>query len=131
MDLKDQKPDIRSREDISRFVDEFYELVRKDTDLRPFFTDVINVDWETHLKRMYDFWENVLFQTGTYDTNPLQSHLVLHHHSPIKKEHFIRWLELFNLAIDKHFDGPNATFAKNRAVSIASVIEARLWQEEF
>ena len=66
------KNDITNRGDIEMLVNAFYDKVKTDDKIGLFFTDVIHVNWEQHLPRMYDFWDNVLFQTGSYIGNPMQ-----------------------------------------------------------
>jgi hemoglobin len=122
------KSDIRSRHDVELLVNAFYDKVKRDDMIAYLFTDVAKVDWEAHLPRMYDFWEQIIFQTNTYSGNPMQAHLVLHHHSPLRAEHFERWLKLFFESVDEQFDGPAASFTKQRAQSIAQTIESKLWQ---
>ena len=48
-------------------------------------------DWESHLKRMCDFWSSVALMTGRYHGTPMAKHLPL----PVDAEHFDRWLALF------------------------------------
>ena len=47
--------DIKSREDVSFLVTKFYEKVRKDDTLGPFFDRIEN--WDEHLDRLTTFWE--------------------------------------------------------------------------
>ena len=63
--LKKMKKDISNNKDIEKLVNLFYEKVKKDTTIAPFFLD--DFDWDKHLKIMYKFWENVLFYTGNYN----------------------------------------------------------------
>ena len=65
------RPDLRDRADIVRLVDRFYERIREDEALGPIFDRVAQVDWATHLPKMYDFWDTVLFRAGTFRGNPL------------------------------------------------------------
>ena len=44
----------------------------------------------------------------------------------LKAEHFRRWTYLFNLTIDELFEGENAERAKQRALSIATVMQVKL-----
>jgi len=124
------KTDIQSRHHIEELVNTFYDKVKRDELISFFFNDVAKVNWEAHLPRMYDFWEQIIFQTPAYSGNPMQTHLVLHHKSSIKHEHFDRWKQLFGESIDQLFKGPVADFAKRRAFSIAAAIEAKIWQTE-
>ena len=52
--------------------------------------------------------------------NPLQIHAALNEKTPLKSEHFRRWLEIFRTTIDEMFAGTRADFAKSRAEAIAN-----------
>jgi hemoglobin len=120
------KADIRNRDDITKLIDAFYEKVRSDEVIGYIFNDVARVDWEQHLPVMYDFWENVLFFTGGYNRNAMAPHIRLNRIESFKKEHFKRWLELFNGTVDDIFEGEKAELAKQRALSIATMMELKL-----
>ncbi|HTI10303.1 MAG TPA: group III truncated hemoglobin [Puia sp.] len=120
------KKDIDGKKEIRLLVDAFYEKVRKDDVIGFLFTDIARVNWESHLPVMYDFWENVLFQTGSYTGNPMATHTQLHHKFPLTREHFAQWKKLFLETIDEHFEGPNAELARQRALSIATVMEIKI-----
>ena len=107
-------------------VDAFYEKVKKDDIIGFIFTDIARVNWEQHLPVMYDFWENVLFQTGSYTGNPMITHTQLHHQFPLTGEHFTQWKKLFLETIEENFEGPNAELARQRALSIATVMEIKI-----
>ena len=68
------KKDITSRKDIELLVDEFYNKIKKDEQIGFIFTDIAKVNWEKHLPIMYDFFENMLFYTGSYTGNPMELH---------------------------------------------------------
>ena len=53
--------DIENREDVVKLVDTFYENVLKDEQLAPIFGPSEH-HWEQHIIRVYNFWENWLFQ---------------------------------------------------------------------
>jgi len=120
------KPDILGRSDIKMLVDAFYGRVRNDSTLAYLFDDVARVVWDRHLPRMYDFWENVIFQTGTFRGNPMVAHARLHQLSPLTTEHFDRWLGLFIATVDDYFEGVNADVAKKRASSISQVMQYKI-----
>jgi hemoglobin len=120
------KKDIAGRKEICQLVDAFYEKVRKDELIGFLFNDIAKVDWAHHLPVMYDFWENVLFQTGMYTGNPMLTHTQLHHKFPLTKEHFAQWKKLFLETIEEHFEGPNAELARQRSLSIATVMELKV-----
>lgn len=112
------KPDIKTREDVQLLVDSFYHIVRKDEVIGFLFNDVAKVDWETHLPKMYNFWESLLLGYGTYKGNPMQKHLALNQLEPLKPVHFERWIEIWEHTIDLHFEGEIADGAKKRGRAI-------------
>lgn len=114
--------DIETREDIDRLMHVFYERALADDVIGYIFTEVAKLDLEKHLPIIGDFWESLLFGTGVYQQharNPLMVHHELHTMSPLFTEHFERWLELFEKAVDENFSGERAEFIKTRAHAIA------------
>lgn len=120
------KADITNRSDIQQLIDSFYTKVRADDTIGYLFNDVAKVNWEQHLPRMYDFWESIIFQTGNFRGNPMMAHMALHQRSPLSKSHFDRWLSLFNQTVDELFEGNNAELAKQRALSIATMMQIKI-----
>jgi len=121
------KADIKDRSDIELLINTFYEKVKVDSSIGFFFTDVVKVNWDKHLPVMYDFWESVVFHTGIYDGNPMEKHIELNKKSPMKMEHFQRWMQLFNETVDELFAGAKADVIKQRAISIATVIQIKIF----
>ena len=113
------KTDIRNRKDIEKLVDTFYDKIKNDTVIGYLFTDVAKVNWELHLPKMYDFWENILFYTANYEGNPMVKHKELHSKSTMTEAHFNHWNTIFNQTVDSLFEGPKAEEIKNRAANIA------------
>jgi len=122
------KKDITDRKDIELLVDKFYERVRMDDTIGPIFNEVARVDWNKHLPVMYSFWENIIFQTGDYAGNPMSAHFKLHKMHPLEKPHFERWKSIFLETTDELFQGDHAELAKQRALSIATVMEIKIFQ---
>jgi hemoglobin len=120
------KNDIRDRADIKLLVDTFYTKVRADDTIGYLFEEVARVDWEKHLPRMYDFWENIVFQTGGFKGNPMVAHMMLHQKSPLTAAHFKQWLKLFLATVDELFEGDNAELIKQRARSIATMMQIKV-----
>jgi len=58
------KKDIKNRKDIEKLVNAFYEKVKTDTVIGFLFNDVANINWYSHLPKLFDFWENILFYKG-------------------------------------------------------------------
>lgn len=113
--------DITGLEDIQLFVDGFYSKVRQDELIGPVFAGVIT-DWQPHLKKMYAFWNAVLFGEPGFKGNPFAKHAPL----PIVQEHFGKWLELFAETIDENFEGPMAAETKQRAGLMATMFMSKL-----
>lgn len=92
------------------------------------FTDVANIDLKHHLPVLVDFWDMVLFDSGTYKKNAIEPHLVLHQQSKFEKHHFDTWLKYFKATVDELFDGEVAFIAKQRAKSIATIMQIKIAQ---
>lgn len=123
------KKDIENKEDIKLLVDSFYEKVKADPVIGFIFTDFVKVNWERHLPVMYNFWENTLFFTGAYTGNPLDSHKRLHQALPLSASHFEQWNKLFADTVDALFEGPKANLAKQRALSISTVMKIKIVEQ--
>ena len=116
------KTDIRNRKDIEKLVNAFYDKVKKDDTIGYLFNDVAKVNWELHLPKMYDFWENILFYSGNYSGSPMVVHKELHQKSTMNQNHFQHWNDLFSQTVDSLFEGIKANEIKERASNIARVI---------
>lgn len=123
------KKDIKDSVDIQFMVDRFYEKIKEDKLVGFIFTDTVKVNWEKHLPIMYGFWENALFYTGSYNGNAMKKHLNINKIVQLRKKHFTRWLQLFNQTVDEYFEGEKATLAKQRAHSIATIIQIKIAAE--
>jgi hemoglobin len=99
MSLNKMKKDIDSRADIELMVIVFYERIKKDKLLGCIFQDVAQVNLALHIQKMTDFWENVIFQTGSYEGNPMNLHTKLHKVVPLTEAQFEQWNELFTDSI--------------------------------
>lgn len=111
--------DISTKDDIELLVHTFYDKVLGDPVLAPFFT---KLDFKKHLPKMIHFWSFVLLDEAGYTTDVTQKHLRM----PLKKEHFDKWIELFNETTDSLFSGERATKAKQRAFLIRWTIESKI-----
>jgi len=90
----------------------------------------VNVNWEKHLPVMYKFWENAIFYSGGYLGNPLIVHKHLNKLFPLTTEHFVEWNKLFLGTVDELFEGQNANLAKQRALSISTVMQLELFKSK-
>lgn len=120
--------DISNRSDIVRLVDSFYDAVRVDDLIGPVFDEVAHVDWHTHLPRMYDFWDAVLFGRSGFKGQPLAVHIDLARRTTLGQREFLRWLDLFHATVDASFQGTLAEEAKARATSIAAIMQYHIGQ---
>src|SRR5690348_9794582 len=120
------KRDIANRGDIEILVNHFYEKIKTDPVIGYIFTDIAQVDWEKHLPIMYDFWENAIFYTGSYNGNPMQLHRHLHRVVNLNTKHFEQWNQLFTSSVDELFEGNNANLIKQRTISISTVMQIKI-----
>jgi hemoglobin len=120
------KPDITGRAHIEQVVNAFYERVKSDDVLGFIFDRVAQTNWETHLPKMYAFWETVLFRSGGYTGNPIAVHAKLVPQTEMSRVQFDRWLLLFFSTVDEFFAGEKAEHIKSCAEDMANVIYARI-----
>ncbi|WP_406825855.1 group III truncated hemoglobin [Pedobacter sp. KACC 23697] len=120
------KKDIHNSADIIVLVDTFYKNVALNPQIGPIFTDVAKVDWTHHLPKMYDFWESILFGSATYKGNPMLSHFALNEQTPLQREQFEVWKNLFFQTVDNLFTGSNAALIKQKAQSIADLMHFKI-----
>lgn len=110
--------DIQTEADITLLVATFYKAVGNDALLAPAFTEVVPVDWDTHLPRMVQFWATILFRTPGYRGDPHLKHALLHRQMPLTRDHFTHWVALFSTTVDQLFAGERAEFAKKSAAQM-------------
>jgi hemoglobin len=120
------KKEIENIDDIKWLIDHFYERVKEDPVIGYIFTREFRVNWERHLPVMYSFWENTLFYTGGYSGNPMEIHQRIHQRVNLNAEHFERWTKLFVETVDEYFKGEKAELAKQRALSIATIMKTKI-----
>ncbi len=120
------RKDIAGRDDVELLVNSFYEVVRADGTVGYIFHDIIGEDWSHHLPIMYQFWESVLLQKPGYTGNPVKKHIDIDKKIPLNKEHFNRWLEIWNATVDRLFEGPIADDAKNRGMLMANMLDMKI-----
>jgi hemoglobin len=120
------KKDISSRDDLTHLMNAFYKRLLSDPSISYLFTDVAKISILEHIPVLVDFWDMVLFNSDTYSKNVMQIHVDIHKRSPLFKEHFITWLNYFNQSVDDLFEGDKATLAKQRAASIATLMQIKM-----
>lgn len=118
--------DIGTRDDLVILLNDFYSKAINDDLIGHFFTKVIPLNLETHVPVIADFWETILLNGRSYTKNAVLPHMHINRLSAMEKKHFDRWLLLFTESVDNYFQGENAETAKQRALSIATVIQIRI-----
>jgi hemoglobin len=122
------KRDIETRADLFVLLEKFYDSLLKDQSIAYIFTEVAKIDMQNHLPVIVGFWEMVLFGAHTYNKNAIQPHLILNERSKFEKHHFDTWLGCFGKTVDELFDGKNAFAAKQKAKSIATIMQIKMAQ---
>jgi len=120
--------DIEDRKDIETLVDKFYDKVNADNKISHFFNEVVKVDWNLHLPKMYNFWETLLFGKKAFKGNPMLVHVLIARNEMIEQEHFDQWLSLWRRTIDENFKGEKAEMAYQKAQQIASLMAFKVKQ---
>ena len=121
------KNDINSREDIKIVITDFYKKLTEDKFMYPFFAEIVeNNTLEIHLELITDFWEDILLQTNKYHDNVMQKHLDFNATIKFEKEHFDLWLNYLIVTIDELHIGNTSEVMKNRARSIAMILQVKM-----
>ncbi len=123
-----EKKDITSRDDLVKLLNAFYEKALHDEVIGHFFTTVIHLDLLHHIPVIADFWETVLLNGNSYKNNTMKIHMAINQLSPMEEKHFKRWLDIFNKTVNSLFEGEIAERAKQRALSIATVMQINIIQ---
>ena len=127
------KKDIETRDDVFLLVSSFYDKVRNDDVLGPFFNDLIT-DWDSHIDRLTTFWESSLFMTRKldhrYKGDPLAAHVKVdkENNHTITELHFGLWLNLWFQTLDELFEGEYAENAKRRARKMGSFLYLKIFE---
>ena len=124
------KRDISTRQDIELLLNSFYCRLMADERINYIFIDVAKLDIKTHIPVIADFWETVLLNKNVYQNNTMKIHLDLNKKTTITKEHFDVWLYHFNAAVDELFEGNTAELAKQRARSVATVMQIKMLENQ-
>lgn len=112
--------------EVTSLVRRFYARVNIDPLLGPVFNDVAGVDWSEHLPKLTAFWCRILFGTPGFVGAPMRAHMLVHIQSPLRHEHFERWVELFVDTVDAGWSGANAERVKEFAAGVARAHSQRL-----
>ncbi len=123
------KKDIQNRDDLSLLIHSFYAKIRANDEIGHFFNKTIQ-DWESHLEKLTDFWENNLFAVRKYSGNPLVAHVSVdakfnHTLDPIV---FGLWLNLWFETLEELFEGENVEILKRRARKMGTVLMVNIYE---
>jgi len=124
------KRDITTRADIELLINIFYERLLADENISYIFTDVAKINMKTHIRVIADFWESVLLNKNVYHNNTMKIHMDLNDKTSLTKTHFDIWLKHFNNTVDELFEGEVALLAKQRAKSVATVMQIKIAQNK-
>ena len=125
-----EKREIKDKKDVVLMVNLFYKQVRENKVIGPIFNEKIGENWDKHLPKMYSFWESLLFNVNSYKGNPLRIHKELNESFPLEPMHFEEWIGLFNETLNKNFKGDVAEKAKQRALSILTILKIKVTQNQ-
>lgn len=122
------KKEIENRQDIELLVNKFYDKVNADAKISKFFNEIVQVDWNFHLPKMYNFWETLLFGKKAFKGNPMLVHILISMKEMIEKEHFNQWLSLWQETLQENFTGKKAEMAYQKAEQIAGLMAFKVKQ---
>lgn len=112
------KTDILTPADVTKLIKTFYDKLL----VSPIKHYFVHLNLQEHLPRVDSFWNATLFPEHAYAQNLMERHSSLH----LQKEDFKIWLALFWETTDELFSGENAEITKNRAASIAYIMQKKL-----
>ena len=118
--------DIETKQDIERMLLQFYRKAFADDLIGHFFTEVFPLNLDVHVPAIAAFWESIVFDSHTYSRNVMQAHEHVSSLSRIRTEHLDRWVHLFHQTVDEHFSGDRAGLMKQRARSVATLMDIRI-----
>ncbi len=123
------KKNIENREDIALLVRNFYDKIRADKEIGPFFNGIIT-HWEPHLEKLTDFWEMNLFGGKMYKGNPLEVHNKADDYfgNTISSNEFGIWLNLWFATLEEHFEGENVEILKRRARKMGTFLMVSIYE---
>ena len=121
--------DIKTQEDLSLLVANFYKKLLSDNRISYIFTDIVKIKLEEHLPILVTFWSQVILGTGGYSNNLTQIHLDVDLKEHLSPELFRIWLEHFYAAVDDNFIGENSEKIKTQALSLATILKIKIAQQ--
>ncbi|GGA79314.1 hypothetical protein GCM10008015_20050 [Flavobacterium palustre] len=123
------KKDIENRADISVLVHTFYDKIRADDEIGPYFNELIK-DWDSHLEKLTDFWETNLFGIRKFKGNPIAVHNKVdeHFNGQINANEFGIWLNHWFQTLDALFEGENVEILKQRARKMGTFMMVSIYE---
>lgn len=118
--------DIASRDDINLIMRLFYKKLLQDERINYLFTEVAQLDLESHFEILNDFWESILFGTAQYQRNAMLKHIELNQKSPLLDHHFDIWLAYLSQTIADNYQGEKASEMFERANQIAQLMRFKV-----
>jgi hemoglobin len=118
--------DIQNQDDLYLLVDEFYKKLLSDKSISYIFTDVVKIKIQEHLPILVTFWSQAILGTGGYVKNLTQIHLDIDKKEHLTKELFDIWLTYFFTTVDENFVGENSEKIKTQALSIATIMQIKI-----
>lgn len=119
------KGDIENRTDLEKLLEAFYKKVFGDDLIRHYFTEVVPLNLKTHMPVIASFGNPFLLDGKAHRKNVIKIHLNAGEKSKVKKEHLDRRVKMFFETIDDLFEGAKASLAKQRADSIATMMNIK------
>ncbi len=120
--------DIKDKNDIVLLVNNFYKKALSDLKIGYIFTDVVKINFELHMPKMYDFWSSILLDEISYKGNPILTHIHLNKKESLSEVHFEVWLSLWESTVNSLFIGPKATEAIQKSKNIAGLMQYKIKQ---
>ncbi len=116
------KHDIKNRNDLEKIVRIFYDKIRKDEELGPVFNSIIT-DWEPHLQKIINFWEQHVFGVQKYNGDPIAAHnkVDAFMNYAITPHNFGTWLFYWLQTLNELFEGPNVEVLKFKARKMQTI----------
>jgi hemoglobin len=123
------KKEIENRADLELLITSFYNKIREDKEIGSFFNSTIS-DWESHLEKLIDFWENNLFAKKKYFGNPIEIHqkIDLTFNKTITPSLFGIWLNYWFETLEELFFGENVAILKQRARKMGTLLLVKIYE---
>jgi hemoglobin len=118
--------DILNQDDLYVLVDEFYQKLLSDKSINYIFNDIVKIKIQEHLPILVTFWSQAILGTGGYTNNLTDIHLKIDQLEHLTPELFKIWLAHFYATVDENFIGENSEKIKTQALSIATIMQIKI-----